>query len=77
MKKLLSILLTFTLVFPFTMSADNVTIRIKAMRCEGCAHKVGKALKNQKVDTVTGATFTSDAMRKTIELGLDYYKKHK
>ena len=44
MKKLLSILLAFTLAFPFTMSADNVTIRIKAMRCEECAHKVGKAL---------------------------------
>ena len=36
-----------------------------------------KDFKNQKVDAVTGATFTSDAMRKTIELGLDYYKKHK
>lgn len=30
-----------------------------------------------KVDGVTGATFSSDAVKKNVELGLQYYKKHK
>ena len=31
----------------------------------------------QKVDGVTGATLTSDAIIKNVQLGLDYYQKHK
>lgn len=31
----------------------------------------------QKVDGVTGATFTSDAIVKNVQLGLDYYQTHK
>lgn len=38
--------------------------------------KVKDAQKLQ-VDGVTGATFTSDAIRQNVQLGLDYYKKHK
>lgn len=32
---------------------------------------------NQKIDGVTGATFTSDAIIKNVQLGLDYYQTHK
>ena len=31
----------------------------------------------QKVDGVTGATFTSDAIVKNVQLALDYYQTHK
>lgn len=30
-----------------------------------------------KVDAVTGATFSSDALVKNVQLALDYYQKHK
>jgi electron transport complex protein RnfG len=36
-----------------------------------------KDAQNQQVDAVTGATFTSDAIIQNIQLGLEYYKKHK
>ena len=31
----------------------------------------------QKVDVVTGATLSSDAVIKNVQLGLEYYQKHK
>lgn len=37
--------------------------------------KVGDALK-LKVDGVTGATMSSDAVKENVRLGLEYYKKH-
>ena len=37
---------------------------------------VSKAMK-AKVDGVTGATLSSDAVRKNVEKGLEYYKKNK
>ena len=36
-----------------------------------------KEAQQLKVDGVTGATFTSDAIIQNVQLGLDYYKKHK
>ena len=36
-----------------------------------------KDVAKQKVDGVTGATITSDAMKKNVQLGVDYYLKHK
>lgn len=36
-----------------------------------------KDVKKQQIDGVTGATFTSDAMRKTVLLGIEYYRKNK
>ena len=36
-----------------------------------------KDVKKQQVDGVTGATFTSNAMRQTVLLGIEYYRKHK
>ena len=37
---------------------------------------VAKA-KKQKVDAVTGATFTSEALIKNVQKGIDYYEKNK
>ena len=36
-----------------------------------------KDVAKQKVDGVTGATITSDAMKKNVQLGVEYYLKHK
>ena len=38
--------------------------------------KVKDALK-QQVDGVTGATFSTDAVKENVRLGLEYYKAHK
>ena len=38
--------------------------------------KVSEAAK-MKVDGVTGATFSSDAVIKNVQLGLEYYQKNK
>ena len=38
--------------------------------------KVNEA-RQLKVDGVTGATFSSDALVQNVQLGLDYYKSHK
>ena len=36
-----------------------------------------KEAKSKKVDGVTGATFTSDAIKENVQRGLDYYQKNK
>ena len=36
-----------------------------------------KEAKNLKVDAVTGATYSSDAVIENVKLGLDYYQNHK
>ena len=36
-----------------------------------------KDAEKQPVDAVTGATITSDAVKKNVQLGLEYYKKNK
>ncbi len=36
-----------------------------------------KDVAKQKVDGVTGATITSDAFMKNVQLGVEYYLKHK
>lgn len=48
----------------------------KALQGKWDGLKVKDAAK-QKVDGVTGATFTSDAIIKNVQLGLDYYQSHK
>ena len=35
-----------------------------------------KDAKKQKVDVVTGATYSSEAVIKNVQLALDYYSKH-
>ncbi len=40
----------------------------------------GKSVKkaaNLQVDAVSGATYSSKALKKNVELGLEYYQKHK
>lgn len=48
----------------------------KAMLTAWDGMKVKDAAK-QKVDGVTGATITSDAIVKNVQLGLEYYQSHK
>ena len=36
-----------------------------------------KDARTHKVDAVTGATFSSEAVIKNVQLGLDYYQEHK
>jgi electron transport complex protein RnfG len=36
-----------------------------------------KEAKAKKVDAVTGATFTSEAIKENVQKGLDYYQKNK
>ena len=36
-----------------------------------------KEAQTKKVDGVTGATFTSDAIKQNVQKGLDYYQKNK
>ncbi len=48
----------------------------KAMLDKWNGLNVSKASK-AKVDGVTGCTYSSDAVKKTVERGLEYYKKNK
>ena len=48
----------------------------KAMQNAWDGMKVKDAAK-QKVDGATGATITSDAITKNVQLGLEYYQSHK
>ena len=48
----------------------------KAMLNAWNGMKVSKAA-TAKVDGVTGATMSSDALKKNVKRGLEYYKKHK
>ena len=48
----------------------------KAMLNKWDGQKVKDAAK-LKVDGVTGATFSSDAIIKNVQLGLEYYQSHK
>jgi uncharacterized protein with FMN-binding domain len=48
----------------------------KAMINKWDGLKVKDAAK-QKVDGVTGATFSSNAITKNVQLALEYYQKHK
>lgn len=36
-----------------------------------------KNYSSEKVDAVTGATFSSNAIKENVRLGVDYYKKHR
>ena len=48
----------------------------KALQAKWDGLKV-KDAQEQKVDGVTGATFSSDAVIKNVQLGLEYYQQHK
>lgn len=50
-----------------TYSNDSIVVRIKGMRCEECAHKVGKVLKSEK--GVGQLRF--DLEKRTVTIGYD------
>ncbi len=51
-------------------------VRAKALLQQFEGLTVAKARK-AKVDGVSGATYSSEALKKNVKLGLDYYKKNK
>ena len=71
MKKLITLAL-FSLISLSGMAAatDTVTVRVKAMRCEECGHKVKNALR--KNPGVGGLTF--DYERRTVKIAYDPQK---
>ena len=68
MKKTILIALFSVLCSGLTVAvADSVTLRIKAMRCEDCAHKVNKALRSN--DAVENVVFNLE--RRTVTIDYD------
>uniref|UniRef100_A0AB33JHJ4 FMN-binding domain-containing protein n=1 Tax=Prevotella sp. GTC17262 TaxID=3236797 RepID=A0AB33JHJ4_9BACT len=50
--------------------------RAKALLTSYTGKSVGKAAK-MEVDGVSGATYSSNALKKNVQLGLNYYKAHR
>lgn len=69
----------------------NKVVKVEALRSQDGPKYVAKAkkllekykgktvakAKKMKVDAVTGATFTSEALVKNVQKGLEYYEKNK
>ena len=51
--------------------------RVKKALFEKWNNLKGSEAQKLQVDGVTGATYTSEAVIKNVQAGLDYYKKHK
>lgn len=51
--------------------------KVKKKLLDSWNGKKVKAASNMKVDAITGATFSSKAVIKNVQLGLDYYQKNK
>ena len=61
-----------------TMDGPKYVAKVKnGMLTKYEGMKIEKKAPLLKVDGVTGATFTSDAMREHINRAIEYYKKHK
>ena len=61
-----------------TMDGPKYVAKVKnGMLTKYEGMKIEKKAPLPKVDGVTGATFTSDAMRQNIERAIEYYHKHK
>ena len=61
-----------------TMDGPKYVAKVKnSMLTKYEGMKIEKKAPLPKVDGVTGATFTSDAMRQNIERAIEYYQKHK
>ena len=61
-----------------TMDGPKYVAKVKnGMLTKYEGMKIEKKASLTKVDGVTGATFTSDAMRQNIERAIEYYQKHK
>ena len=52
-------------------------VKVKKALQEMWNGKSVKDAKNLQVDAVTGATFSSEAVVKNVQLALDYYQSHK
>lgn len=52
-------------------------VKVKNALQEMWNGKSVKDAKNLQVDAVTGATFSSEAVIKNVQLALDYYQQHK
>ena len=59
------------------METPKYFAMIKKELLEAWNGKTVKQASTMKVDAVTGATLSSDAVIKTVQLGLDYYKRNK
>jgi copper ion binding protein len=64
MKKLILSLLLAAMCSGAAQASDTLTVRIKGMRCEECAHKVKTALR--KIDGVGGIQFNLERRTATI-----------
>lgn len=61
-----------------TMDGPKYVAKVKnGMLTKYEGMKIEKKAPLPKVDGVTGATFTSDAMRQNIDRAIEYYQKHK
>lgn len=61
-----------------TMDGPKYVAKVKnGMLTKYEGMKIEKKAPLPKVDGVTGATFTSNAMRQNIERAIEYYQKHK
>ena len=61
-----------------TMDGPKYVAKVKnGMLTKYEGMKIEKKAPLPNVDGVTGATFTSDAMRQNIERAIEYYQKHK
>jgi electron transport complex protein RnfG len=61
-----------------TMDGPKYVAKVKnGMLTKYEGMKIEKKAPLPKVDGITGATFTSDAMRQNIERAIEYYQKHK
>ena len=52
-------------------------VKVKKALQDAWNGKSVKEAKTQQVDAVTGATFSSEAVIKNVQLALDYYQSHK
>ena len=60
-----------------TQETPKYYLKVKKALAEKWNGLKVKDASKQQVDAVTGATFSSEAVIKNVQLGLDYYQSHK
>ena len=60
-----------------TQETPKYYLKVKKALAEKWDGLKVKDASKQQVDVVTGATFSSEAIIKNVQLGLDYYQSHK
>jgi len=60
-----------------TQETPKYYLKVKKALAEKWNGLKVKDASKQQVDVVTGATFSSEAVIKNVQLGLDYYQSHK